>query len=191
MKWLDGITDSQDMNLSKLWETVKDEDTWPAAVYGVTKPDTIQRLNNKKPLTTKLANYLLVGAPLFLDCSEPWDLHNPQGSPADRHGWEKSPDLPNPGQWLFLQFFITTTRCHYLMLLRIPTKVTLQASPSDAGLLGDSTPSAPGVFDQLPRLHFQFSILSAPSPQVSAYELAFNFINSVFNIHKFCQFRAF
>ena len=41
MKWLDGITDSQDMNLSKLWETVKDEDTWPAAVYGVTKPDTI------------------------------------------------------------------------------------------------------------------------------------------------------
>ena len=40
MKWLDSITDSMDMNLSKLWETVKDREAWYTAVYGVTKRQT-------------------------------------------------------------------------------------------------------------------------------------------------------
>ena len=46
MRWLDGITDSKDMNLGTLWEMVRDREAWHVAVHAITESDTRRLANN-------------------------------------------------------------------------------------------------------------------------------------------------
>ena len=52
MRWLDGITDSMDISLSKFWEIVKDRETWRAVVHRVTESDNLTTEQKQKNVYT-------------------------------------------------------------------------------------------------------------------------------------------
>ena len=53
MKWLDGITDSTDMSLSKVWEIVKDRRDWCAVVHGAAEGQMTEQLNNSNNIISQ------------------------------------------------------------------------------------------------------------------------------------------